>query len=439
MEYASKEQFETALKELGELKKAAESRDAQINATIEKALADVIAKTNGLGRTERREPIPYVPETAADAMIEEFPSDKKAAIDNIVLLSKILKRDPRSLKSWRSFTSQMGDFKKSLDASTSGEGSEWVPADFTDRLFEKVHTQLKVMALFPQIRIPDGTGTYTLPIEIGDLDTFVLPEQTASTGQTLSPDASGGGITDQIVLTSKMHTAKQLVTKQLQEDAIVPMMSFIQNRLVRAIARGEEDFALNGDTTGTHMDSDTTSATSKRKAFHGLRAIAKYGSASFRQDLSTFNLDNIRAMRKNLGIYGVDPSMLAIIVGLKGFFKLLTLPEVTTVDKMGPNATILQGQLAAIDGIPVIVSDRIREDLNTSGVYDGSTTTKTVMHIVYRDSQIIGRKRDVVVQLLTEKYAESFQDALLVSERVAFRATYPVASNVTTVMGYNFA
>jgi len=52
---------------------------------------------------------------------------------------------------------------------------------------------------------------------------------------------------------------------------------------------------------------------------------------------------------------------------------------VRTVDKYGQFATVLNGELGKIDGIPVIVSEKIRENLNASGVYDGTTTTKTLL------------------------------------------------------------
>jgi hypothetical protein len=37
-------------------------------------------------------------------------------------------------------------------------------------------------------------------------------------------------------------------------------------------------------------------------------------------------------------------------------YKFGNLPEVLTVDKFGPQATILSGQLAAVQGIPLVVS-----------------------------------------------------------------------------------
>ena len=137
-----------------------------------------------------------------------------------------------------------------------------------------------------------------------------------------------------------------------------------------------------------------------------------------------------------MGKYGVNPANLAIITGIKGYINLLNLKEVTTVDKYGAGATVLAGELAKVDGIPVIVSEWVREDLTAAGIY-GSGQTKTVLHFVYRDAYAVGVRRESSIQLLVEKYADSDQDALITRERVTFAPIHPIASNKTTYMGYN--
>lgn len=402
-----------------------------ITAEITKALA------SHPGFTKRREiefgDTKTIP-TQAEEILQEMPAEARQAMDDCVLISKILRIPVNRTKTWNKFGKIAGDYKKALDASTAGEGLEWVPTDFSSELIAKVHLGLKVAALFPVINMP--TNPYTLPIEIGDIDSFILAEQTGDSPTKVASGEPAGGWTSSTTFTAKWLGTKVLTSKILEEDSIIAILPLLRQRMTLALVRGEEDIVINGDTTGTHMDSDTTAANSKRKAFMGLRANAKINS--YTTDLSSFNVTNLRAMRAAMGVYGVDPSQLAIIVGVKGYMKMLGLSEVLTLDKIGANATILKGQMAQFDGSPVIVSEQVRENLNANGVFDNVTTSKTVLHYVYTGGYAIGRRRETIVQLLQEIYAESAQDALLVSERVAVNSLFPIATNRLTQMGINF-
>jgi hypothetical protein len=206
---------------------------------------------------------------------------------------------------------------------------------------------------------------------------------------------------------------------------------------VKSLAEGREDAILNGDiVSGTHEDSDISSATSRRKLWTGLRALAHDNSLT--ADLGSLSITTIRGGRALMGRYGIKPSDVVWIVGMAGFMQMVNIPELTTVDKYGNNATILTGELAKLDGSPVIVSEWVREDLNASGVY-AAASTKTVAYLVNRKGFVTGVRREANVQLLVEKYAEFDQDALKVRERVTFAPVYALASNKTLMLGQNIS
>ena len=280
------------------------------------------------------------------------------------------------------------------------------------------------------------SNPFTIPIGIADFNTFVVPEQTADTSQTESPVIDASDVADQTTLTAKWHTGALLYSKILEEDTILSLLPILRNKVIMGFALGREDFILNGDTAGTHEDVDTTSATSRRKAYLGLRAMSN--DQTYKQDLATFNLTNLTAMRIGMEEYGVDPSKLAWITGIKGFFKLKNLPECITVDKLGPNATLLKGQIATFDGSPVIVSEKIRQDLDATGIYSAAGQTKTVLHCVNTSGFVLGSRRELLIQVLVELYARYGQDALQIGERKAFSPLYPIADNPMVYTGYNF-
>jgi hypothetical protein len=106
-----------------------------------------------------------------------------------------------------------------------------------------------------------------------------------------------------------------------------------------------------------------------------------------------------------MGKWGVNPADLAFIVGVSEPPRLLADTNLLTVDKMGPNATILNGQIGSVFGVPVIVSEHVREDLNASGVYDGITTTKTFMLCVNRNEWAMGQRMALDVRSTTRSTA----------------------------------
>ena len=61
-------------------------------------------------------------------------------------------------------------------------------------------------------------------------------------------------------------------------------------------------------------------------------------------------------VRAKLGKYGARPSELAWVMDVNTFIRAQGISQFRTMDKLGPNATLVTGMLGAVEGIPVIVS-----------------------------------------------------------------------------------
>jgi hypothetical protein len=435
-EVATKEELDGLVKTVKDatdaLKNAHAADKENIKTLVEETIKSVLASDPRVTQSRKVLFADNAP-TEMDEVMESAPEEAKKALDNCFILSKVLGKPVQHLKSWRKFGTKFADFKKALDTSASGGGTEWIPTDFTGRLWELVRVQGSVVPLFPMIQMP--TQVYTPPIQLGRVVSYMHNEQTADTGQTKMPVGDGNTLSGKITLTSKGHSARVLTSKEQEEDSIVPILPWLQQQVVMALAEGREDAIINGDTAGS-QDSDDTNAAGHNRMWNGLRYLALNNSLSY--DLATLTLSNIRAnLRANMLKYGVLPQNLALICDLRTYIKLVDLDAVTTMEKFGPMATVLRGQLGVLDGIPVIVSEWARSGLNASGVYDGVTTTKGSLLLVYRNGYVFGERRTATVQVLRELYAESDQDAVITKERVAFSPTHPIASNPTVTIGYN--
>lgn len=351
--------------------------------------------------------------------------------DDAYIAASILRKDPRQTKLWSQRQGLSSSLRKAMDAATSGEGSEWVPTQLSQNYIEKFRLQAKVAALFDDIPMP--SNPFKLPY-VGGLgaSNFYLVGESTSDSPTASP-ASTMATGDQ-TLTAKKLKARTLWSEELDEDSILAVLPILRGEIVIAGVEAVEDCILNGDTTATHMDADVTDSKDRRKIWNGLRDQCPSGT---KVSLATFNTTNLKSILTAMGKYGLNPNDLALIVGAKGYHNLTGLTEVLTVDKYGPQATVLTGELGKFLGIPIIVSEAIRENLNASGVYDGSTTTKSILLLVNRRGVILGTRGGVKLSFLTE--AQVDQNQLIISFRKALAYRWTPSSTVTTIgLGYNF-
>jgi len=360
-----------------------------------------------------------------------MPAELQIKADQVCIASKLLGRDPRSLKMWGGFVSEASEFTKAMAAATVGSGAEWIPDGFSAELLRAVKLELRVANLHRWIAMPQGMNKYTFPVEGGDITVELVSEPTSDTPTKFTASTPG---TTNIEFETVKFARRVLTSAEMTEDAAYSSVEYSRIKIVSGFAEAVENCTINGDTAGTHQDSDVTDAKDHRKGFSGYRKLA---ISAAKVDCNTFNSTNLRAIRTGMGKYGMDPDKLAWIPGIAVYNKMLGLDEVITVDKLGPNATLLRGQLANFYGIPVIPSAKIRENLNAAGVYDGVTTNLSVLPLVYRPGFMFGEKREMTVRVLTELYAESDQICLTGTQRLDFKPAYDATTEPIVGLGYN--
>lgn len=327
-----------------------------------------------------------------------------------------------------------GLVKRAMDTQTNAEGLEFVPTGFSSQIHELYRLERKVAGLFQEFNMP--TATFNWPLEAADAVAYLAAESTSDTASKYTASTPGS---DQLAFVTKLLAARVLFSAELEEDSIIAVAPYVYKKLAIAHTDAIENAVLNGDTSGTHQDSDTTNAADVRKAWPGLRKLALApASNACSMDLSTFTTANLRTLRQKAGKYGLKLNSEAWIASIASYYKMLGLAEVLTMDKYGQMATVIQGELAKFDGIPVIVSEFQRQDLNATGVYDGTTTTKTALSLVNRDEFMFGRRRGATIVTDRSLYLESGQVVTVATQRIVFKAMRTNgATNPIAVVGYN--
>lgn len=359
------------------------------------------------------------------ARVREF----QEVSDGLVLASAYLGVPAQELELYRVFE----PLARAMDTGTAGEGSEFVPRELSGDLIERVSMKLKVAALFPGVDMPTGPSFDIPGFSVSRQRTGTKAEETGDTGQAKFQLLTPGS--RKITLNAKKLGARAILSKEIEEDALIAMIPFLRGELVDFLAADMEDAVLNGDDTAPHQDSDVTDYTDPadpRTVWNGLRFLTAAGQKTDMANVAP-TVAAIRVNRKKLGKYGADPASLAHIVSVSSFIQLLSDASVLTMEKYGPQATILQGELGSVDGSPLIVSDYVRQDLNATGVYDGVTTNRTVVLTVNRRGFVTGQRRAVTLDVFREIYAESDQDLVIASMRRAFTPRFPTSEPVVAL------
>ena len=345
--------------------------------------------------------------TKADAGPKEMEFQKRA--DDLYLLGTMLGVNPRQTHLFAKYTQQDEEFSKAMD---TVEGADWIPTGLSASLQKEVHLQLKVAALHG--RLPMPTQPYDLPYVAGKTTGYLAGEAVAED----SPRIKKSKMTPaKVTFDAKKIAARVILTEELIEDSIVPCLPLLKKDIVEAIATAIEQATINGDTDVAHMDTDVIDARDARKAWEGYRKLA----AATLDMATTLTHTQLKQLRGLMGVYGVNPNKLALVVSMAGYLKLTDLEQVKTLDKYGPKATVITGELAKVDNIPIIVSEWARDDLGATGLYElGGAYTQLLM--VYKDAMLYGDRRNVTVK--TDFDIERDQTILVATQRLAFTRVY---------------
>lgn len=312
------------------------------------------------------------------------------------------------------------DFQKALDTETAGEGADWIPTAFSADLITKYRLQLKVGALFKWFNMPASPFKY--PLLTGGFTTYKVAENVGDIGLKIPASTVA---TSKVQFDAVKLAARGIFSDEVNEDSIVPLLPVLKGELAKAMAEGLEDCLLNGDDSASHFDTGLSigaSGNDRRTMFKGLRKLIIDGGENVDISATGFTAAKLRTLRKTCKKYGINPSELAWIVSISGYIQMLSFTEVATADKFTDAATWLKGFLTAIDGIPILISEFMRDDLNASGIYDGSTTTYTAILLAHFASYMIGERRTLTVK--SKEDIETDQQILVTTQRLDFEKMF---------------
>jgi len=318
---------------------------------------------------------------------------------------------------------------KALASTSANAGDEWVPTFASAELWRDVHLETAVAAALERVNMP--TNPYTLPTL--DLDATWKYASAENTAVTAS-DVNTGNAT----LTAVKVMSEQDFSTETTEDSIIPVVPAIRSSLVRRAAQTIDDLIVSGDTetggTGNvNLDDAAPTAGDVFLALNGMRKfciVTNTGQVSnVAAALTTTNFTTIRGL---LGRYGARPSDLRIVAGQSTLNTMYDIASVRTLDTYGPNATIVQGELARFFGIPILpyeaipllTSDKVEADGKASTT--ASNNTLGWILVFNRTGWRLGFRRELVIESWRD--IKKDQNVLVASLRMAL-----IPSGITTI------
>lgn len=199
------------------------------------------------------------------------------------------------------------------------------------------------LVVAPNLRnITMATNVMTIPVN---------PEAGVATwmantafGTTASAGNNATHALKEITLNAYKVATNEYMAYEEEEDALLALAPIVRDAMIRRVARAVDRAMLRGAGTGSDP----------------VQGLVGYDAVSAVNldisDATKATVATLRAMRKDLGAWGLDPAELVYIVSTDVYYDLLDDEIFQTIDKVGTQATLLTGQVGSIANTPVLVS-----------------------------------------------------------------------------------
>lgn len=266
---------------------------------------------------------------------------------------------------------------------------------------EALRRKLVIAPLFRQV--PMKTNVMSIPVnpEVGSASWV-----TAFSGGTTLESGSGGSAVahklNEVTLNAYKVATKEYVGYEEEEDSLLVLLPMIRDAMVRRCAKAIDGALLTGDASTVPISGLSNRAGSSGTNGALLQTVAN-GAVS---------IAKLRGLRAQLGNYGIDPADVAYIVNNDTYYDLLEDTTFMTMEKVGPLATVITGQVGMLAGSPVIASGELAA--RATGTNTG--LANIAAFAVYVPNFLVGAQRGLRID--TQELAAEQARVMVASMRV---------------------
>ena len=347
------------------------------------------------------------------------------------------------LNYWHRIESRFPDFagalQKAIDnTQDAGYGAEWAPTLYSRDMQQLVYDATIVAGLVR--RAPSPAQTWVIPFSPSGGAVYRAGEPTSENAAEFTPTRPAS-VTNTI--TSGTLIGRIPWSYQFDEEAITAAVGLFRDYAVQLMAEAIDTSIINGDTTATHQDTGKSyNSLSPEAEWNGLRDIAMNTMSSATKDCSTFTADTVGALlMQGTDKYIQDPAKIVWLIPPKLQMKWLMLRDsasnlIYTRNTAMGDEVVRTGRVSSYFGSPVYNSAYIWSDTNASGIYDGTTKTKSVIIWFHRDGFLLTDRKELSVELYPQPLVGI--NNVIVTWRGSFDPWLPTAATeVFAGVGYN--
>ena len=280
---------------------------------------------------------------------------------------------------------------------TMPDGTDW-ETEISNNLLADLRKQLIMAPLFRNINMPLSVMRFPVNPEAGYANWVGKTDfgSTATTGTAQTHQL------DNITLSTYKLATKEFISMEEEEDTVLPLIPIIRDAIVRRMAKAHDKSLLRGAGAGADP----------------IKGIATYGvtnQVTASNSAMVTVATHLVALRRKLGVWGLNPSDLKFIVSQDAYYDLLEDANFQTADKVGVDrATLLNGQIGSALGIPVVLSGEF------DATAKADTTDGTIAAVcVYTPNFLHGEQRGLTLE--SEYRIESQSKLLVATRRLAFQ------------------
>lgn len=235
---------------------------------------------------------------------------------------------------------------------------------------------------------------------------------TATTGQT--PGSGSPHALKEITLNAYKVATREYLNYEEEEDSLLVIMPIVRDAMIRRLARSVDRAYLLGGGSGADP----------------VKGLALYDASSAITPAvgGAATVANLRGLRKDLGAWGLDPAEVVYVVSQEVYYDLLDDTVFQTMNQVGPQATLLTGQVGQIGNSPVLVSAEF--PTKASGI---ATATANIGAIAFAPGNFMaGNQRGL--RFDTQELVETQRRVLVASLRTGMtQVTTNLGAGVSTL------
>lgn len=325
---------------------------------------------------------------------------------------------------------------KAMDATTAGTGDELVPTGMAAELWEDFFTASRIVGDLPTQPMP--TDPFDMGLGLGDVTWRKGTANAATTATDLTTAKS--------ILTSTEQVAEVDWSYNLDEDAVIAMMPAVRSRISISGAEQMDYFVLNADGTDAatgNINLDDANPPNDSSYLSdgqdGIRHQFLVDNTAQQRDGGGDALadGDLQAGLNLLDKYGMDIINARLVPGIGAYFAMLGLSNVLTVDKYGPQATILTGELGRYRGVPIIPSSSMsKTEADGKVSTTAGNNTLGAISLYNRNFWRVGFRRGLLIE--AERDIQKRMLIMVVSFRIAVAAHGTRSSATHTAGIFNF-